>query len=366
MESGMTAGMFSLTKGVMGTARAKHCALQLDRRAGHPALVLIAGGFTLDPGTNSYTILASTVRYAQSVDAFEVTGDMKEPRQNCAAVPVAREDQTTDFFDALVIGGGSVERYDTVLWHFTSQQALDRYRSAASSALAYNGPNGQFTGLLIVGGDGDAGKTAQMISFGVHTSYVLRLKIPRVLHSVTALPNGHVLIAGGLGASGVAAEVFNSQSGRFTRVGDLTVPRARHAACLVSTPKGAQVLITGGEEVNAHGVGGPAHATAELFDPATGTFTPTGRMSVSRTNHTATASGDLQRVLVVGGIGPDDMLASSEIYDGNTGQFSPSGSMSVPRSDHTATLLNGPHVLVAGGQNSNGVLGSAEVYTFEA
>ena len=92
---------------------------------------------------------------------------------------------------------------------------------------------------------------------------------------------------------------------------------------------------------------------AELYDPATGSFTPTGFLAEVRGGKTATLLAD-GRVLIAGGYncasaGKDGLWASAELYDPATGTFSPTGSMSVPRELHTATLLPDGHVLITGG-----------------
>ena len=91
-----------------------------------------------------------------------------------------------------------------------------------------------------------------------------------------------------------------------------------------------------------------------------GIFLPTGSMAVGREYHTATLlpSG---KVLISGGWvhGAGDAtaeVASAELYDPGTGTFTATGSMNFARDEHTATLLTNGLVLIAGG------VASAEVY----
>jgi hypothetical protein len=97
---------------------------------------------------------------------------------------------------------------------------------------------------------------------------------------------------------------------------------------------------------------GEATAAAELYDPATGSFSPTGSMATPRLALSATLLAD-GRILAAGGRGSlgGTSLASAEIYDPASGTFNPSGAMTTAREDHTATLLTNGAVLFAGGQS---------------
>ena len=98
-------------------------------------------------------------------------------------------------------------------------------------------------------------------------------------------------------------------------------------------------------------------ATAELYDPASGTWSPAETMSTGRRYHTATRLSD-GRVLVAGGIressdgstgGGGGPMGGAEIYDPWVGTWSWTGSMTTGPAGHTATLLADDRVLVAGG-----------------
>ncbi|HKN14490.1 MAG TPA: kelch repeat-containing protein [Candidatus Binatus sp.] len=174
-----------------------------------------------------------------------------------------------------------------------------------------------------------------------------------------------LLIAAGLAAcagGGVteAPPVFltNPQGNRVEAL-SMTTPRANAAAIRL---RDGHVLICGG---TATGEVGGVLSSAELFDPAARTFTPTGSMTVARAGQTITMLRD-GRVLVAGGVqnaGFRSQLSSAEIYDPGTGTFSATGSMSVAREGHTATMLRDGRVLIVGGSD-NGIhtLDTAEIY----
>ena len=133
---------------------------------------------------------------------------------------------------------------------------------------------------------------------------------------------------------------FAAGSFLFEDTGVLATERAYHTATLL--PDG-RVLAAGGNTSLAPTV------TAEIYDPATGIWTPTGSMSHARYRHSATL---LQNglVLVVGGLDDNDKsLDSTELYDPATGNWTTTGALVVGTAAHSATLLPDGPVLVAGG-----------------
>ena len=56
-------------------------------------------------------------------------------------------------------------------------------------------------------------------------------------------------------------------------------------------------------------------------------------------------------VLVAGGKDPNGTLQSAELYNQATGMWSPTSDMVTGRSEHTATLLQSGKVLIVGGVN---------------
>jgi len=170
----------------------------------------------------------------------------------------------------------------------------------------------------------------------------------------TLLNNGMVLVAGGfdfVSASNVSswasAELYNPATGTFTPTGGMTTERVGQTATLLNN---GQVLIAGG-----------GHPSAELYNPATGTFTSTGTMITASAQQTSTLLNNGQ-VLIAGGFNGSASLAGAELYDPPTGTFTPTGNMTTERASATATLLNNGDVLIAGGFNGSPALASAELY----
>jgi len=272
----------------MATARAQHTATLLLPSG----KVLVAGGLVSDPA-GGFSNVGSAELYDPATGLFVETGSMTTGRRLHTA---------TLLLDGKVLLAGGVSPAGDLV----------------TSAELYDPTTGTFAA------------TGSMVA-------------ARLDHTATLLqPSGKVLIVGGNLPDGTtaSAELYDPATGTFTKTGDTIIARDGHTATLLQSGK---VLIAGGSGFNA--------VNTELYDPATGTFGDTGAMVKNRNGHTATllASG---KVLVAGGLSPGHpttLEASAELYDPATGTFSDTGSMTIFRDDHTATLLQSGKVLVAGG-----------------
>jgi Galactose oxidase, central domain len=167
------------------------------------------------------------------------------------------------------------------------------------------------------------------------------------------------LVLAALFAMGLVASttlLLAQSSGAWTNTGSLNTPRTAHTATLLAS---GHVLVVGGEDATKTFL-----TSAELYNPATGNWTVTGSTATPRLDHTATLLPNGE-VLVAGGyLGLDSHFqaiytATAELYDPSSGTWKATGSMTVPRALHGATLLPNGQVLVAGGSNATT---NAELY----
>lgn len=183
--------------------------------------------------------------------------------------------------------------------------------------------------------------------------------------ATATLLDGTLLVSGGSGGLGGAgsavAELYDPKSASFLPTANN--PLGRAAAPGIRLDDG-RVLVVGG--VDAAGL---VTSSCELYDPATKTFAATGSMATPRILHTAVKLND-GRVLVCGGStaisGADPVAqllsmvsnatASAELFNPATGSWSPTTSLPSARTGHSAAILPDGRVLVAGGVQS-GFLG---------
>src|SRR4051794_11899541 len=193
----------------------------------------------------------------------------------------------------------------------------------------------------------------------------------RYNHTATELQDGRVLVAGGAGSTPLAsARLYDPATNAWSDVGSMNLARQGQGAVLLQSGK---VLVAGGcVPAAAQGAACDYTNSTELYNAATKTWSNASSMTTGRFEPTLTVLDD-GRVLVAGGTGdvktPDGAalnavaLDSAEIYDPADGTWSDAGKMSVARAGATATLLDDGDVLVAGGHNGDSTaLNTAELY----
>ena len=221
--------------------------------------------------------------------------------------------------------------------------------------------------VLVVGGDSSGLAELYDPATGAW-SVTDRLNRPRWFHTATLLPDGKVLIAGGMTtveSASESAEVYDPATESWSITGRLNTGRDRHTATLLQDGK---VLVAGGFTGFSRGGLCPCidfvTNSAELYDPAMGTWSVTGNLNTERGLHTATLLQN-GKILAAGGttgtlidIAEYVPFNSAEVYDPATGTWSVTASLNTARNSHTATLLPNGKVLAAAGLYTD----TAELY----
>jgi hypothetical protein len=336
-------------------------------------------GLALDPSTG---IVSGTpaVQTAQAGQTFTIiasnTGGSTTAMLTITVIPqapyiaVQPASQTVgsgiSTYFGMAYGGGGVV---TLQWYKNSTAIAGANQQVYMTPVLSSADNGEQFYVVVSDNYGRSAtsNTATLTIQGVSGTFVNTgtPSTARNCHTATLLQNGMVLIAGGRDGNNPlsSAELFDPATGNFTATGSLVTSRCAHSATLLQNGK---VLIAGGYNFgNNNSL--PTLSSAEIYDPAAGTFSATGSLATSRTSHSATllASG---KVLVAGGASTADgytytTIGSAELYDPVAGTFSATGSLNTARVA-PATLLSNGQVLVAGGSSigTGSPIGSAEIY----
>jgi WD40 repeat protein len=319
-------------------------------RAGHSATLLLSGNVLVAGGGNGVPDPTAEL-YDPATGTFtRTTGNMTKARSRHTATLLKLSNPADrNYGKVLILGSGdtTAELYDPATSTFRATTgSMKHARTSPTATLLSTGK------VLIVGGSTTPNDpTAELYDPASETfSFTGDTTLARSGHTATLLHNGTVLIAGG--AAAATAELYNPGSGKFTpTVGDMTEPRSGHTATLLGAADGVQsgyVLIVG------------VDGTAELYDPNTETFARTGSLLPSMHpsyRHTASSRND-GTVLVAGGykfiqIGscqvPSAQNAAALFAPESDGFTAPTGTLTVARDTHTATVLEDGTVLVVGG-----------------
>jgi Galactose oxidase, central domain len=236
---------------------------------------------------------------------------------------------------------------------FTPTGSLNGGRNFATATLLADGK------VLIAGGfDARTGTldTAELYdpATGAFRPTHGQMNSPRELFTATKLPNGKVLLVGGfnthVGRTQTSAEIYDPATERFTPTGAMRVGRFGHAAAWL--PATARLLVVGGLERTR--AGWITQRTAEVYDLLTGAFTSVADMAQARDRATAVWIPAMGKALVIGGkgVGPDGAAADvleTEYFDPGSMAFTPGPRLTQGRMAHTLTELPGGRLLVAGG-----------------
>jgi uncharacterized protein YjbI with pentapeptide repeats len=336
--------------GNLNTARSNHVAVTLPN-----GNVLVAGG-------NNGTSSALNTAELYSAGTFTLlTAPMETSRTSLTGTLL--NNGSVLVAGGLNAGGNSVSSVETYINGAFSldPNGMSTPRDSHTATLL---PNGD---VLIAGGENGFGNnlnTAEIYHAADGTfSAPITMTSAHVAHTATRFTSGplqgKVLIVGGdvLGASTNVptnvAELYDPVANTFTATGSLNVARADHVAVLLPNGK---VLIAGGVNSNNQ-----AEGSAELYDPVAQTFSFTGSLGFAQSSPAAVLLANGQ-VLVLGGTGSAGQDNQAQMYDPVAGTVSTIFGMVTPRSVFPVAILSDNTILIPGGFDAPSSITNAEIY----
>jgi N-acetylneuraminic acid mutarotase len=324
------------------------------------ATLLLNGKVLVAGGANTITNTITAELYDPATGSWTPTANLNEARAYHAAtlLPNGQVMVSGGTSNGFINPGtrSSIELYDPAQGKWTVASTMVQARLGHTATLL---PNGK---VLLAGGITNGPPQTPFSSAEIYDPVtgtngpVASMHSTRVYHTATLLPGGSVLVIGGItdhtgnldsnGTATNSTEFYNPSNDTWTATAALNTPRFGHRAVLL--PSG-QILAAGG----ATNEDNPGLSSTELFDPtigpSTATWTLTGFMQHKRTSSTATLLPN-GKVLVAGGENGNGTIdPTCELYDPVTGAWSFTGSINYARFNHTATLLANGKVLITGG-----------------
>jgi N-acetylneuraminic acid mutarotase len=333
----------------MSSARGQHTSTLLqDGRilvvGGNTGAIATAGAELYDPSTNTWVAAASltTGRYGHTATVLQ-SGKV------------------------LVAGGynpsigylSSSELYDPINNVWQASGSFSGTRAFHTSVILTTGPN--TNKVLIAGGyNNSATSSANLFDPATNTwAIASSMSTTRYYHTMTALPSGKILVAGGWngGTYYASTDIYDPLTSTWAVGPSMPYTRYGHTATLLNNGK---VLIAGGYNNSFGGL-----VYCELYDPTLNTFTVTGQMPVAHMYQTANLLWNNQ-VLVAGGesFPGGSALNSAHVYEPTAGTWANASTMLAGHYWHAATrVLAQDVVLITGGVGVSGTyLSTAELY----
>ena len=349
----------------------------------HTDTLLASGKVLLAAGSNDAVFENSAELFDPTSNTFSPTGSLAVARKSHTATLLQDNNRVLITGGKSATGDlASAEIYDSSLGSFSTTSSMNQGRSLHTATLLPNGVSTFPPGSVLVAAGRNGPNplnTAEIFDPVANTfTFTGMLNIQRKRQAANLLLDGTVLVEGGASESNgqpvdqgtPTAEIYNTSgtlAGTWSNhpPSDMSTGRTEHTATLL--PDGT-VLVCGGVS---------SILPSDLYNPATQSFSTTGGLLHQRQRHvswllTNPAWGSLVgKVLAIGGAytgspvfgGIQVALDTVEMYDPSTAQFTLFGTMTEPRQNHTATMLNDGRILIAGGVSSPAVSDTAELVT---
>jgi hypothetical protein len=237
----------------------------------------------------------------------------------------------------------------TVSWHSSDTSKATIGTSGLATAVAAGAPS-----ITATSGGLTSNAATLTVTGTRHSGGSINMNFPHAEHASVRLANGKVLVISG--DFNATCELYDPSTGLWTQTGSLTTQRTLAVAGLLPNGK---VLIAGGVDSNSNYT-----ASTEIYDPATGTWSPGAPMPTFRIYATAATLSN-GKFLVAGGLVQGTVVNTAVLYDPTSNTWTAAAPMTTSRYLHAMTALSGGRMLVTGGY-SNGVTNAAEIYNATA